>query len=1032
MKLNRSIYEQHNVKERKQLLKKILLLNKFNFNTIKSEVNEIIASGKNPLRNIHKIAEKYNSTTGELIKFIGLYGYKNFKDLINSNNHRIIDIEYIGEQDAYDLVNVGESHIYAIETNDGSKLFCHNSTLKNEYNDILRIQSANANVQDVLHNLFYDVMNIEFNLWTWVRNLVKYGDFYLKLNLTKNHGIVNIQPLSAYSMVRIEDIYNPSSEIKFMFDPSFGIDNSMFGKRVQTFDEYEIAHFRLIADSNFLPYGRSILEPARKTWEQLVMMEDAMLINRIMRAPAKRIFKIDIGNIPPNEVDNFMEKTIQKLKKVPYMDENTGNYNLKFNLQNMLEDFYIPVRGSNSGTAIEGIEGIEFNGIEDIEYLRKRMFAALKTPPAFLGYEEGVEGKCLDLNTLIPLINGKTKSLQELINDYNNGIKNYIYSLDVNTKEIKIGEIEWAGITRKNAQVIEVILDNNKRITCTPDHKFMLRDGTYIEAQYLTPNDSLMPLYLDKTTQKNKCDYTTVYNPATEKYVEVHRIVGEQFHNIYKGSGKVVHHKDFNKLNNYPENLDCTMNYFEHKKYHTDNIMHTMNSKENLLKRSNNPHWRECVRLAGKKGGAISGKRLGEWVKLHGPVNKKTDLFTNCVICDKQFKIHHCRKNTVRHCGDANCKSQYHSIINIADTYNTKYADISLQTLIDAAQNATSFKHLGELLNIYDNNTVNKLFDYLNINKIEFAINNMPLAMQNKSFVNNISRFIPEYKNHKVKEVIWLSERIDTGDITIKNYHNFGTDAGVIIHNSTLAAEDLRFARTIERVQRLIESELYKIAIIHLFIQGFRDEDLVDFRLSLTPASTVYQQQKIEFWKSKMELIGTMKEQKMLPKSFMYEHVLDMSEDEWINFQDQIIDDAKYDYRIAKIAEQGTDPKYTAEQGKDETMDGEGENDWEMGGQEESKIEKERPSQEKSITDLWQQSLKPDTDVNPDMKITHDFHGGNALSMEDRLEKLNTVLREVNNKFTQMQLNDIMNKNDNVLKSIPKKIKTKKVRKNLY
>jgi len=125
----------------------------------------------------------------------------------------------------------------------------------------------------------------------------------------------------------------------------------------------------------------------------LSLMEDAMLIHRIMRAPEKRIFKIDIGNIPPNEVDNHMERIIAQMKKVPYLDQNTGDYNLRFNLQNMVEDFFLPVRGGDSGTSIENLSGLEWTGTDDIEYLRNKMMAALKIPKAFLGYDESLSGK---------------------------------------------------------------------------------------------------------------------------------------------------------------------------------------------------------------------------------------------------------------------------------------------------------------------------------------------------------------------------------------------------------------------------------------------------------------------------------------------------------------------------------------------------------------------------------------------------------------------------------------------------------------
>jgi hypothetical protein len=118
-----------------------------------------------------------------------------------------------------------------------------------------------------------------------------------------------------------------------------------------------------------------------------------MLIHRIMRAPEKRVIKLDIGNIPPAEVDAYMQRIADKMKKVPFMDPQTGDYNLRYNIMNILEDFYIPVRGGDSGTDISNLSGLEFNSIEDIEYLRNRMMAGLKIPKAFLGYDESINGK---------------------------------------------------------------------------------------------------------------------------------------------------------------------------------------------------------------------------------------------------------------------------------------------------------------------------------------------------------------------------------------------------------------------------------------------------------------------------------------------------------------------------------------------------------------------------------------------------------------------------------------------------------------
>ena len=317
-----------------------------------------------------------------------LYGYQ------NSFNYQTLRPQLYSEYDAMDTDAIIASAL---------DIIADESTLKNDMGEVLSIRSSDEDVQKILYNLFYDVLNIEFNLWPWIRNMCKYGDFFLKLEIAEKFGVYNVIPYTAYHIERQEgyDKENPSS-IRFRFDPE-GVSASSYGyydvpgnnstANSLLFDNYEMAHFRLLTDTNFLPYGRSYLEPARKLFKQYTLMEDAMLIHRIVRAPEKRVFKINVGNIAPAEVENFMQKTISKMKRTPYIDQNTGDYNLKYNMQNLLEDFYVPVRGNDQATSIDTIGGLQYDGIQDVEYLRDKLFAALKVPKAFLGYEKDLTGK---------------------------------------------------------------------------------------------------------------------------------------------------------------------------------------------------------------------------------------------------------------------------------------------------------------------------------------------------------------------------------------------------------------------------------------------------------------------------------------------------------------------------------------------------------------------------------------------------------------------------------------------------------------
>lgn len=271
-------------------------------------------------------------------------------------------------------------------------------TLKNEFGEVLHIQSSDENIQKILYNLFYDVLNVEFNLHVWIRMMLKYGDFFLKLEIAEKYGVYNVIPFSSYTISRIEgtDPEN-KSYIKFKYDPS-GVSygsNSYSSIPVHDdlndpgkyFENFEMAHFRLLGDVAYLPFGRSYLEPARKLYSQLSLLEDAALIHRIVRAPEKRVFFVNVGAIPPNEVENYMQKMINKMKKTPYIDPQTGNYNLKFNVQNMMEDFYIPVRGNDNTTKIDTAKGLEYNGIDDINYFKDKLFAALKVPKAYMNHD---------------------------------------------------------------------------------------------------------------------------------------------------------------------------------------------------------------------------------------------------------------------------------------------------------------------------------------------------------------------------------------------------------------------------------------------------------------------------------------------------------------------------------------------------------------------------------------------------------------------------------------------------------------------
>jgi hypothetical protein len=347
-----------------------------------ADTNQIQMSGE--LEN-NSLMARYNRiyTTSPT----SLYGYQ------SSFNYQTLRTQLYSEYDAMDTDAIIASAL---------DILSEESTLKNDMGEVLHIRSNDENIQKILYNLFYDVLNVEFNLSWWIRNMCKYGDFFLKLEASEKYGVYNVIPFAAFNIERQEhyDPENPTA-VRFRYDPDglaadtygyFKTPNQNDAKSIY-FDNYEVAHFRLLTDVNFLPYGRSYIEPARKLFKQYTLMEDAMLVHRIVRAPEKRIFYMNVGGIPPAEVENFMQKAITKMKRTPYIDQQTGEYNLKYNMQNLMEDFYIPVRGNDTATKIDTLGGLQYDGITDVNYLRDKLFAALRIPKAFLGYDEKLQGK---------------------------------------------------------------------------------------------------------------------------------------------------------------------------------------------------------------------------------------------------------------------------------------------------------------------------------------------------------------------------------------------------------------------------------------------------------------------------------------------------------------------------------------------------------------------------------------------------------------------------------------------------------------
>ena len=269
---------------------------------------------------------------------------------------------------------------YVPEIASSLDIYADEMTTHTDIRPMLRIKCANEEIKHILHNLYHNILNIEHNMFGWCRTMCKYGDFFLYLDIDEQMGIRAAIGLPPQEIERLEgeDETNPNYV------------QNKWNSAGLTLENWQIAHFRILGNDKHAPYGTSVLEASRRIYRQLILLEDAMMAYRIVRAPERRVFKIDVGGIPPQEVEQYMQKVMTQMKRHQVVDPKTGRVDLRYNPMSIEEDYYIPIRGGTSTTDITSLPGAQFNGgIDDVKYLRDKLFSALKIPQSYLSMGEG-------------------------------------------------------------------------------------------------------------------------------------------------------------------------------------------------------------------------------------------------------------------------------------------------------------------------------------------------------------------------------------------------------------------------------------------------------------------------------------------------------------------------------------------------------------------------------------------------------------------------------------------------------------------
>lgn len=699
---------------------------------------------------------------------------------------------------------------------------------------IVHIKSEDPRVAELLDTCFHKNLRIDEEIWEICRTACKYGNDFEEHIINETEGLIAINFLAPPQVRRIDD--EDASLIGFVHDATgqFSMNSSEFEQRIMdrsfnerrflesgrlnnVFEDWEVTHFRLRSKHRGSQYGWSFLESARWVTKRLLMLEDAAILYKLSRAPQRFVFNVDVGDLPPNEALSYVDKVRQRLKKEKIVNPQTGKLDLTSNAW------------------------------------------------------------CISLDTQISCLDGRDRTLREMIDDKEKGIQHYVYSYDLEKERFVAGKVVDAKVTRRDAQVVRVTFDNGKSEIVTPDHKFLLRNGDYVRADKLSAGESLMPFY-----RYIKGGYEYIHHPHSGgKFLEqTHRMVCKTFYDI---DSKVhVHHKDENRFNNMPENLEAKTRQ-EHDKDHAE------------------------VRSLQMKTWNQTEEHRQNTIKYNRLYNKGQNI------------IHY--NNSEKHAKDNVIRSESLKKLfrerrgEMCEAMRLKFNDevlIYIKKCVQENPGAT-ITELSE--NLDRDIEFRNLLERENSRTIKTVHRHLLLKIVRRFGFDNYNHFQTScLYNHKVASVEFLNDRQDTGCIEVEKYHNFSLGSGVVIKNSNeedffiptrkdkpsmtvdsvggfdssfymddiqyfkdklyaaikipkdylnysedsvgkanLSTEDIRAARTIIRIQRMLRTGLINMGRVHLAAMGY-DPDLVEFDIFLTPPSSIFEMAMMEVRQAQLDI----------------------------------------------------------------------------------------------------------------------------------------------------------------------------------
>ena len=617
-------------------------------------------------------------------------------------------------------------------TNEATQVDHDDRVINLQIMDSALMQNENIlkNITKEFNNFFYQELDrFPEKLWDMFRTYLIDGRVYYERIINEKNQMEGIKSIKKL----------PSETMDFVYDPANGYIQAYFqylkrgGTRPKTIEEAtardDVIMFNpsQIGYINYGIYGRNkydvfgYLEKCRVPYNQLKLLEISVIIYRLIRAPERFVFRIDTGNMPRDKALKYVEKIKMKMAKKQTYNAQTGQLSME--------------------------------------------------PEVF----------CIRSNTEIPLLDGRYLTLKEIIEEYNNGKENWVYSVNQDTLNIEPGKITNAIITRKNENLIRIWVDDKNYIDTTYDHKYILRDGSECRADELTIGQSLMPLYKKNKIMGSNLEYEKIYNPGTKRWRWTHKMsIGDIKLN------EIRHHKDYNRFNNNPTNLkimDKDIHFEFHQKILKEKWINDYDGQV------------ESIRNGVKKWHSEekNQERHSKWVtKANIEQNKveKMQAVLNTPEIRERQKQAACKAQTKRFSNPENKKYMKKIKSILFDNFLlNRFGYLFIEN------NRPKRDDLGKILtedNIFISH-LKKINEKQSFSNIQYNhINKQTIwKIIKKLGFENYPEFRSNYLlNHKVAKIEYLAEKDDTGCITVEGNHNFAVSKDsqptVFISNSML------------------------------------------------------------------------------------------------------------------------------------------------------------------------------------------------------------------------------------------------------